>query len=381
MPRHNRVQGARVLLLTDVTQPGGVGTHLVNLASKALAEGFMICVAVEDSPAAAVLVPRLRQLGVAVVRERLHRSHPVPAVQNAIQSLLTDFRPDLVHVHCGSPRSALLPRELILETGLPLIFTEHFVAPDIEISSAEHVRISCVYRQASAVITVSENNRRLLTGHFDWEAQRLVLIRYGVRLTPDTTRPCLRPCDPVKALTVARLVQQKGLDVLLSAARRLPEAIKARMHFTIAGSGDQEAKLRSYARHLGIEASVSFLGWRDDVEALLQSHNLFILPSRAEGEPIALLEALVAGLPCIASAVSGIPESLAQGRFGDLVAPNDPDALSASITRFVCQPNVLYGKASHARTYLAEQYDLDTSLQAILDLWCSRMLSRSAKGF
>lgn len=369
MIESSRELSGRVLMLTDVTQPGGVGTHLANLVPTALREHWRVRLVMEDSPAAAAIASRLQLPHLHVSIEPLHRRHPPNAVKRAIETVLSDFRPDLVHVHCGSPRSALLPRELVVESGIPLIFTEHFVAPDLDISPTEHARISRLYGQATAVVSVSVDNSRLLRDHFGWKARRSLMIRYGVRLGPEDTGTGLHNRERLKAITVARLVPQKGIDVLLDALGHLPECVRDRVRFTVAGSGDQEAALRRFARERGVEESVSFIGWRDDVDMLLRSHDLFILPSRAEGEPIALLEALAAGLPCIASSVSGIPESLMQGAFGDLVPPNDPAALSAAITRFVHVPSVLIEKARKAREHLARHHDLDSSLLAIVELW------------
>ena len=140
-----------------------------------------------------------------------------------------------------------------------------------------------------------------------------------------------------RVATVANLRREKGHDVLLEAAaivvRQFPDA-----RFDIVGAGPELAALRARAEALGLGAVVSFLGHSEDVPARLAAADLFVLPSRSEAFPNALLEAMAIGLPAIASSVGGIPEVIGHQRSGMLVPPDDPVALACEISRLMADP-------------------------------------------
>ena len=127
-------------------------------------------------------------------------------------------------------------------------------------------------------------------------------------------------------LTVARLEEQKGITHLLDAAASLPEAV-----FAIAGEGPERARLVAKAASLGVADRVRWLGHRDDVPYLLACADLFVLPSLNEGLPLAAMEAMLAGVPIVATDAGGTGEIVRNGATGLLVAPADPRALSEAI--------------------------------------------------
>ena len=149
------------------------------------------------------------------------------------------------------------------------------------------------------------------------------------------------PRQPVSVVrrvaTVANLRREKGHDVLLQAAalvvRQFPDA-----RFDIVGAGSELAALRAQAEALGLGDAVSFLGHCEDVPARLAAADLFVLPSRSEAFPNAVLEAMAIGLPTIASSVGGLLEVIEHGRTGVLVPPGDPVALAREINRLMADP-------------------------------------------
>ena len=358
-----------VLFITDVTGPGGVGTHMCQLASAGLKAGWDVAVLMDDLPATDGMADLLRQVGIPVHRAGLYRAfNTEQEIRSAVLSAIDEVQPDVIHVHCGSPRSAVVPRELALEASIPLIVAEHYVSADIEIAEDQLERIRTIYRQAYAVIANCEENRIVLQENFGLHAKRQVIIRYGVDLSAQESRPEATPAK-LKVITTARLVHRKGIDVLIRAVAALPHEIRDRVTFTLVGDGEEETQLKQMAHDLGVDECIDFAGWSDDTHSLLRTHDLFVLPSRSEGQPIALMDALATGLPCIASAVSGIPEFLGEGAFGALVPPDDPEALCAAITSFVREPGVLQKKAASARSYLEMNHDLEKNSDKIIGLW------------
>ena len=142
--------------------------------------------------------------------------------------------------------------------------------------------------------------------------------RLRASLTGGTDRPVV--------LTLARLDPQKGLEYLVDAAAKVPDAV-----FAIAGDGPLRQSLEARATRLGIADRVRLLGYRQDVPDLLATADLFVLPSLFEGLPVSVLEAMAAGKAVIASAVAGTDEAVVHGETGILVAPRDPVALAGAV--------------------------------------------------
>ncbi len=140
------------------------------------------------------------------------------------------------------------------------------------------------------------------------------------------------PTDAIVGGIVGRLIPQKGHDILFKA---LAEDPHSRLHVLIAGTGDEESLLRDQAKQLGIDQRVHFLGFRRDIPFLMNCFDLYIQPSRYEGMPIAVLEAMAAGCPVIASAVDGNRELIIDGESGWLVPAEDPHALANAIQHAV----------------------------------------------
>jgi glycosyltransferase involved in cell wall biosynthesis len=177
-------------------------------------------------------------------------------------------------------------------------------------------------------------------------ASRLVVVPNGVDLDGFDAR-AVRVEEPVPAelgvaptvLMVGRMIHHvKGHDVFLRAAalvhREQPE-----VRFLIAGDGERERELRALARALGIVDRVRFLGRRADVPALLARADLICHPARAEGLPNAVLEAMAAGRPLVATTAGGTPELVRDGVDGLLVPPDDAPALAGALLALLADPS------------------------------------------
>lgn len=137
--------------------------------------------------------------------------------------------------------------------------------------------------------------------------------------------------DGVALVAVGRLNAQKAFDVLLTALAQLPEEVTLR----IVGSGEEDTALAAQTARLGLERRVVFTGWSTDVRTELARADVFVLPSRSEGFPLAIVEAMFAGLPVVATGVGSVPEAVADGETGLLVPKDDPDSLAAALRKLV----------------------------------------------
>ncbi|GIW02207.1 glycosyltransferase [Roseiflexus sp.] len=172
---------------------------------------------------------------------------------------------------------------------------------------------------------------------------------------------------------VGRLTVAKALDVLLNAwAQRDTTLADARL--IIVGDGELRNDLMRQARDLGVEQSVMFAGATNDTAAYLRACDAFVLSSRTEGMPVALLEAMACGLPCVATRVGGSIEIIEDGVNGRLVMPEDVGALARAVAQALATPE--WGV--HARRHIQERYAIDTVAQRYVALYESLVNGRSA---
>ena len=186
---------------------------------------------------------------------------------------------------------------------------------------------------------------------------RLTVISNGIDLSQ--FRPGATTTGPIRRVgTVSSLRGVKGLDTLIEAAalarREIPD-----LEVTIAGGGRLRPALEDQARRAGLSGRVSFLGHREDVAEVLRGLDLFVLPSRSEAFPNAVIEAMAMALPIIATSVGGVPEMLEHGRTGILVPPGRPDALAAAIVDLARRPERARDLGRQARIEAAGRYSFE----------------------
>lgn len=172
-----------------------------------------------------------------------------------------------------------------------------------------------------------------------------------------------------QVVCVARLSPEKGIDTLLSAWRlvidQVPEA-----KLVILGDGPAREQLQKQIRELNL-VGVEFMGQVQDVLPYLQRSGIFVLPSRSEGLPNALLQAMATGLACVATTVGGIPEVIQQGGNGYLVAPGDPNALSERLLELLADPEKRHRMGLAARQTVETHYTMDAMVERYLQCYQS----------
>jgi len=186
-------------------------------------------------------------------------------------------------------------------------------------------------------------------------------------------------------LCVARLEYPKGVDVLLHAWGRMMQALTTshlKPRLCIVGQGIFRPHLERIAMELGIEESVEFMGLRHDVVELLQQADGFVIPSRWEGMPNALLEAMACGLPCVATRVSGSEDLVQHEKNGLLVEPEQPEAMALALRRMLEDKTLARRMGRAARATILREYQLQTISERCLRLYAHiRSKSRQAKKY
>lgn len=168
-------------------------------------------------------------------------------------------------------------------------------------------------------------------------------------------------------LFLGRLEREKGVFELVSAVAPLCK-IHPDLELVLCGYGPAEHELKALVSDLGIEGNVVFPGWVDANEKMtrLERATAFVLPSYAEGLPMSVLEAMVAGVPVVASSVGGIPEMLEQGKCGYLVPPRDVACLSQALEEVLDSPEALV-RAARAACRVRSEYAADVVVNRLRD--------------
>lgn len=215
--------------------------------------------------------------------------------------------------------------------------------------------------------------------------EKLFLVPNGVDAEKFHPAPERRP-DPAQPertiLCVSRLQYPKGIDVLLHAWSRMMHAsaewrADLKPKLLIAGEGPLKSQLERIATELDIMDSVEFLGLQRNVIPLLQQSWGFVLPSRWEGMPNALLEAMSIGLPCIATRVSGSEDIVENGVNGLLVEPEQPQELALALQRIISDADFAQELSRQARISILRDYQLSRIIEKCVELY-QRVLSKDA---
>jgi glycosyltransferase involved in cell wall biosynthesis len=207
-----------------------------------------------------------------------------------------------------------------------------------------------LYRIHAVVVILSSHMKDYLTAH-DFYLPGTQLIPNGVDVTRFTP-PCTHTFPGERAqvvVCVSRLSYQKGIDVLLQAWRLVQQEF-AQARLIIVGTGPSQTQLERLAQALDMRGSIEFTGLQHDVAAQLHRGGLAVLPSRCEGMPNAVLEAMACGLPCVATRVSGCEDIIEHEVNGLLVEPEDYRGMAQALLTLLRDPGLArtYGQAARA---------------------------------
>lgn len=219
-------------------------------------------------------------------------------------------------------------------------------------------------RWADFIITTTNPNRNQILQNHIVPPERLAAIPEGIELKnyeevkadPLQKRKELGiPDGVILTGTVARLEAAKGHKYLLEAVKQVLETRKD-VYFVMVGKGHLQAELEEKTKELGIQDYTRFLGFRDDMPEILQSIDLFVLPSLWEGQGVVLMEAMCYKKPVIACEVGGVVDVVKDGENGLLVPPRNPGRLADAILRILDMPDKMkeMGDAGYRR--IAEKF-------------------------
>jgi len=328
----------RLLLVESGRAVGGTERVVWELATRLPKSRFDIHVWLSPDPGVDEFAAALSEAGLTVERvAEVDRRFDLGGMA-ATWTRLRRLAPDLLHVHHVWPAADRYLSWLARAAGVPhMVVTEHITGESH--SRGQRALKRGERRHADAITAVTGAIVETLVRDYGIERSRVAVIPNGADPPdPEHEEPEARRwrekflATPLKPLWVVagRLEEQKGHDVLFAALARL---VKNGMDFTlaVAGDGSRRSWLESQSLSLGLAPRVQFVGQLEDVGGLLSAADAVLLPSRWEGLPLVLLEAMARARPIVASAVGGVRDAIEDGVHGTLVPPGDEDALADAL--------------------------------------------------
>lgn len=343
----------------------GGETYLLKLAATLDRRRFRLAVVV---PERGPLATRLDALGVPTWEVPLTRRLVSISTLWRLITLLRREHPAIVQSH--GARTNVYTRLAGRFAGVPIVLsTVHNSLFDYGIGAlrrriyvlAERITSPLAYR----IIAVSHAVTHDLIHRYGIRADRVVTIQNGIDATAFASqRPHASVLEEFGLETEDRLIgiagrmtSQKGHDLLFHALRRLVPRFP-RLRCLIIGDGPLEPWLKWQAQELGLTSHCIFTGARSDVADLLSVLDIAVLPSRSEGLPFVLLEAMALGKPVVATRVGGNAEVIEDGKTGLLTPPEDSDAIADAIAFLLAHPDEAARMGELGRQRVREQFSL-----------------------
>jgi glycosyltransferase involved in cell wall biosynthesis len=364
----------RIRLFQVITRMvlGGAQRVVLGLLERLPREEFeqtLVCGTGSASDAA--LLPRARETAAAVVLvpELVREVRPWRDTQATakLAALFERRRPHVVHAHtykagvtaCVAARLAGVPAVVFTPHGH--IFARGSCIPGVPQGGWKLALLRWVTRGAQAcahrVTALSEADLREQLDLGLSPPSKYRVIRNGIDVDRYTGAPPRTAGDAPVIGAVGRFTAEKGHATLVEAFARVRGRLP-RARLVLVGSGDLDQDLRGLARRLGVDGAVTFAGERDSAE-VLPSFDLFVQPSLYESQGLAILEAMAAGRPVVATDVGGVRDAVRDGETGLLVPAADPGAMAGAILRLAGDPGEASAMAERARARIRELYSVD----------------------
>jgi glycosyltransferase involved in cell wall biosynthesis len=361
----------RVLQFIETGGPGGAETVFVNLADGLRDRGHEVqCLVGEGN----WLPDELRRRGLTTRILSTSGSFDVALLRGLVRQIRAD-RVDIVHAHLfdGAIYAALAAKI----AGVPCVATLHGQVDLVRSGWRGVVKQQLFGRSVTCVVTVSVSLGRTVRSQLPTPAERFRVIPNGVArpeavpVEPASrTESEQRASGPVRLVAIGNIRRPKDYPVLLDAVARVHHPRGVRLD--VAGQPDSDGLFEALGRQaiaLGIAKQITFHGFVADPTALLRQADCFVLSSSEEGFSLATIEAMLAGVPVVATRSGGPEEILRDGVTGLLVPIRNAEALASAIQRMLDDPVRAQQLAVAAAGDAADRYSLTTMVDSYLRLY------------
>jgi glycosyltransferase involved in cell wall biosynthesis len=315
---------------------------------------------------------QLRKEGFAV---QPHVGRHLPEAARNFLRLFKESLPDVVHLHNPTPTvyAALAARMAGVST---VVSTRHsLVAPP------RRLVVELKYALAAAccdwVVAICDRTAENIRSMHSVAARKIVRIYNGAASLKRAPREQWPPRSGFTLVYVGRLEPVKNHALLLNAFRAALRSMPD-LRLWMVGDGSERKMLEGLAAELGIASQVTFLGQQLDVAPFLSAADAFIMSSKSEGLPIALLQAFSLGVPAIVTDVGGMAEVVRLAQAGITVSPSDPSQMTAAILRLAAGDAERAQFSANAEEAFHSRFTLQTMVDAYMQLYRSSPRARRA---
>lgn len=355
-----RARRLRVLHLIDHMGVGGAQRLVVDLA-EARGAGIDMAIASLRSHCLTEAANRMEKAGVRYTGLGITRANPFSI--HRLWPLIRRWQPDIVHSHLEASSTLVVFASLLGGGSRPHLVNHLHNDPRQQYSAGYQLAGWLLAPHFDAHVVPTATLAMSVAKAFGKRHRHMEIIPYGIDPAwldegPSRQGAVLRGGAKRLIGTVGRLVPQKSTRTLLQAAPQLLAA-EPSTRFVIVGNGPLMHELQVEARELGIEESVSFLGYSDDLASIYSALDVFVMPSRYEGFPIALLEAMAMGTPVVAANVIGISDVVENGSTGLLVPYDSPGDLAGAVLRLLSDNTLRDTLCRNARNRIRGCYTRD----------------------
>jgi glycosyltransferase involved in cell wall biosynthesis len=301
--------------------------------------------------------------------------------------LVHQLRPDIVHTHMA--KAGTVGRLAARVCGVPLIVHTYHGHVFHSYFSPARTRVFLTIERAlglatNRIIVVGDGQRDEIASYGVAPLRKLTTIRLGLELDQfleaESHRGELRRelgIDSEAPLVgiVGRLVPIKAPELFLQAAVKVRDALPA-AQFLVVGDGERRQELETLVDHLGLRASVRFLGWRRDLVRVYADLDVVALSSLNEGSPVVLIEALASARPVVATSVGGVPEVVIHGQTGLTVPGSDVAALAESILTLLRDRPLADRLRQAGRQHVYPRYDSSRLVDDMRQLYLHELVAQ-----
>jgi glycosyltransferase involved in cell wall biosynthesis len=348
----------RLVTYTDTKELGGADLSLMHLLGN-LEPGIEAAVVGASRPIVDKIAAARPGTQTLVV-PRPRNDHDWSSLARHVATLRR-LRPDVLHVSLASPwtcQYAIAAAGLLRRPRVVAVYQLPVPPVNTRQRLAKRVTSMAVDRHVGVGVRTS----REVEGLIGLRAGAVQTIYNGVPDLDAEAAPRLAAGPIVGA--VGRLAFQKGFDLLLRAMRDVEAAT-----LVLIGDGEDRMQLQELATRLGVAGRTIWAGWSDDVRAHVRSFDVFVLPSRFEGFPLAVLEALLAKKPVVATDVGSVGEAVITGETGFLVPPDDVDALAAAIRQLLADDQLQHRMGERGRQLVLSRFTAAQMARSFSELY------------
>lgn len=310
-------------------------------------------------PSDTVLNERIRNAGIPLIELNSKRKYSIRTLYRLIR-LIREKDYDIIHVHLFPAQYYGACAALFHRRGR-FIFTEHSVYNRRRESRIFRMIDDLVYKAYGRIICVGRLVEEELLKFLPHLSPKTTVIYNGIQVMPPQEHAACH-YDAVQVGSLRSNV--KGVDILLKAISLMGDKIT---RVAVAGDGILKDELMAMRDDLGLQDKVEFLGNVKQVGVLLEQSRVFVMPSRYEGLPIALLEAMAKKKPIIATHVGGIPEVIQDMENGLLIPPENPEALANKLELLLNAPELAGKLGNNAFKTIQERFSIEIYTQKVLN--------------